>query len=144
MSMIYRKLSVNIRVMSSQECVTLKARITTIRLVIRQRLLILLPPNLKVTRITPGAGNLTFLRGVLIRMLKMSDLWYGVSQVVWHHAGVCRLSIASEQFGAEPAATLARMVLWRRRQKREAASRTGREHVFWAVGAVDPGVVACG
>ena len=40
-------------------------------------------------------------------------------------------------------ATPARMVLWRQRQKREAAARTGREHVFWAVGAVDPGVVAC-
>jgi len=36
------------------------------------------------------------------------------------------------------------MVLWCRRQKREEAPRTGREHLFWAVTAVDPGVVACG
>jgi hypothetical protein len=38
-------------------------------------------------------------------------------------------------------ATLARMVLWRPRQKREKAARTGCEHVLWATGAVDPGVV---
>ena len=72
------------------------------------------------------------------------ELWHGARQVVWHHAGVCRLSAASGQFGAEPAATPTGMVLWRRRQKREEAPRTGREHLFWAVTAMDPGVVACG
>src|SRR5258708_7944720 len=36
------------------------------------------------------------------------------------------------------------MVLWCQRQKREEASRTGREHVFWTVAAVDPGLVARG
>ena len=51
--------------------------------------------------------------------------------------------LSDGQFGAEPAATLARMVLWRRRQERAEASRTGREHVFWTVAAVDPGLVAC-
>src|ERR1700704_1139498 len=39
-------------------------------------------------------------------------------------------------------ATLARMVLWGQRQKRAEASRTRREHLFWPVAAVDPGVVA--
>src|SRR5271157_3749041 len=71
------------------------------------------------------------------------ELWHGVSQVVWHHAGLCGLSAASEQFGADPAATLARMVLWRQRQKRGEAARTGREHLFWAITGVDTGVVAC-
>ena len=28
------------------------------------------------------------------------ELWHGVSQIVWHHAGVCRLSAASGEFGA--------------------------------------------
>ncbi len=71
------------------------------------------------------------------------ELWHGARQVVWHHAGLCRLRAASGQFGAEPVTTLARMVLWGRRQKREEAPRPGREHLFWAVAAVDPGVVAC-
>ncbi len=71
------------------------------------------------------------------------ELWHGAGQIVWHHAGMCGLSTASRQFGAEPAATPAGMVLWRRRQKREEASGTGREHVFWAIAAVDTGVVAC-
>ncbi len=39
-------------------------------------------------------------------------------------------------------ATLARMVLLCRRQKRGEASRTGREHVFCTVVAVDSGMVA--
>src|SRR5229473_2864332 len=41
-------------------------------------------------------------------------------------------------------ATLARMVLWCQRQKRAEASRAGREHVFWTLAAVDPGLVARG
>src|SRR5258708_7893643 len=39
------------------------------------------------------------------------ELWCGAGQVVWHHAGMCRLSAASGQLGAEFPATLARMVL---------------------------------
>ena len=70
------------------------------------------------------------------------ELWDGVGQVMWYHLGVCSLSAASRQFGAESAATLARMVLWRPRQKRPEAARTGREYVFWTVAALDPRVVA--
>src|SRR5260370_37258645 len=58
------------------------------------------------------------------------ELWCGAGQVVWHHAGMCRLSAASGQLGAEFPATLARMVLERRRQKRAEAARIGREHLF--------------
>jgi hypothetical protein len=39
------------------------------------------------------------------------ELWHGTGQIVWHQAGLCRLSAASAQFGAEPAAMLARVVL---------------------------------
>ena len=39
------------------------------------------------------------------------ELWDGAGQVVWDYPGVCGLSVASGQFGAEPTATLARMVL---------------------------------
>ena len=35
------------------------------------------------------------------------ELWHGAGQIVWHHAGVCGLSAASRQLGAESAATLA-------------------------------------
>jgi hypothetical protein len=70
------------------------------------------------------------------------ELWHGASQIVWHHPGVCRLSAANRKSGEDSAATLARMMLWRRRQKRGEAPRTGCEHVFWAVVAVDSGVVA--
>jgi hypothetical protein len=31
------------------------------------------------------------------------ELWDGVGQVMWHHAGVCGLSTTSGQFGAEQA-----------------------------------------
>ena len=31
------------------------------------------------------------------------ELWDGAGQVVWHHAGVCCLSVASGEFGAEEA-----------------------------------------
>src|SRR5207248_11486166 len=40
------------------------------------------------------------------------------------------LLAASGEFGAKPAATLARMVLLVQRQKRAEAARTGCEHVF--------------
>ncbi len=39
-------------------------------------------------------------------------------------------------------ATLAGMVLWHRRQKRAQAPRTGREHLFCALVAMDPLVMA--
>jgi hypothetical protein len=43
------------------------------------------------------------------------ELWDGAGQIVWHHAGVRGLSAASAEFGAEPAAALAGMVLWGQR-----------------------------
>ena len=41
------------------------------------------------------------------------ELWDGVSQIVWYNPGLCGVSVASGQLGAESAATLARMVLCR-------------------------------
>ena len=58
------------------------------------------------------------------------ELWDGAGQIVWYHAGLCGLSVASGQCGAEPVTTLARMVLWRQRQKRGEATRTRREHLL--------------
>ncbi len=72
------------------------------------------------------------------------ELWHGTRQVVWHHVGVCCAGLATGLFRSESAATLAGMVLWGQRQKRGQAPRTGREHVFCAVAAVDSLLVARG
>src|SRR5258708_27554538 len=45
-----------------------------------------------------------------------------------HHAGVCRLSAADRKSGEESAPTLARMVLWRRRQKDRKSTRLNSSH----------------
>src|ERR1700738_2437854 len=65
------------------------------------------------------------------------ELWHGTGQVVWHHVGVCCAGLATGLFRSQSAATLAGMVLWCHRQKSGQAPRTGREHVFCAVAAVD-------
>lgn len=64
------------------------------------------------------------------------ELWDGVSQIMWHHAGMCCLSAASGQLRAKPA------VLLLQRHKRAEAARPGCEHLFWAVAPVDPGLLA--
>src|SRR2546430_2457829 len=67
------------------------------------------------------------------------ELWHGAGQVVWHYAGMCRTGRTTGLFRSEPGTTLARMVLWRQRQKGGQAPRTGGEPVFCPVVAVDPG-----
>src|SRR5438270_5780789 len=89
-----------------------------------------------------GVNHVTKVESTTSQSAGLLELWDGTGQVVWHHAGVCCAGLATRLFRSQSAATLAGMVLWCQRQKRGQAPRTGREHVFWTVAAVDPGLVA--
>lgn len=54
----------------------------------------------------------------------------GVSQIVWHHPGLCHAGPATGVFRGKPGAAFTGMVLWGEGQTGQQTSRTGGKHVL--------------